>query len=67
MNLKAASFLAFVGMLILSVVVIADLVRDMSGFLREILPFVRLIRELVYAFASVTVTVFLYVFYKRQS
>ena len=67
MNLKAASFLAFVGMLVLTVLVIVDLFRDVSGFLRDILPLVRLVRELVYTFASVTVTVFLFVFYKRQS
>jgi hypothetical protein len=31
------------------------------------LPLVRLVRGLVYTFASVTVTVFFFVFYKRQS
>ena len=38
MSTKAASFLAFVGMRILTVLVIAGLLRDISGVFRDFVP-----------------------------
>jgi hypothetical protein len=67
MSTKAASFLAFVGMLLLTILVIADLVRNISGVFRDIVPMLRLVRSVVYMFASLTATVFFFVFYERQS
>jgi hypothetical protein len=67
MSVKVASFLAFVGMLLLTILVIADLVRNISGVLRDIVPMLRLVRSVVYMFASLTATVFFFVFYERQS
>lgn len=67
MSFKTFAFLAFLGMLVLTVLVIADLVRDIYGVLRDVVPTVRLVRSLVYAFASVTAAAFLFVFYRRQS
>ena len=67
MSTKAASFFAFAGMLLLTILVIADLLRDISGVFRDIVPMARLVRSLVFTFASVTATVFLFVFYELQS
>jgi len=67
MNLKNASLLALVGMILLTVVVAADLIRDVAGVLRGIVATFALLRSVIYTFASVAVTVFLFVFYKRQS
>jgi hypothetical protein len=67
MSTKAASFLAFVGMRILTVLVIAGLLRDISGVFRYFVPMLRLVRSVVYTFASVTATVTFFVFYKRES
>jgi len=67
MSVKVASFLAFVGMLLLTILVIADLVRNISGVLRDIVPMLRLVRSVVYMFASLTATVFFFVFYEQQS
>jgi len=67
MSTKAASFLAFVGMLVLTLLILVDLVRDISGVLRDIVPMLRLVRPIVYTFASLTATVFFFVFYERQS
>jgi hypothetical protein len=66
MSTKAASFLAFVGTLALTLLVLADLVCEISGVLRDIVPMLRLARSVVYTFASVTATVFFFVFYERQ-
>ena len=67
MSTKAASFLAFVGMLVLTLLILVDLVRDISGVLRDIVPMLRLVRSVVYMFASLTATVFFFVFYEQQS
>ena len=67
MSLKTASFLAFAGMLVLTALVIADLIRDTSGVVTGIIPAIRLVRSLIYMFASVAATLFFYVFYRRQS
>ena len=67
MNLKNASLLALFGMILLTVVVVADLIRDLAGVVRRIVATGVLLRSVIYTFASVVLTVFLFVFYKRQS
>jgi hypothetical protein len=67
MNLKNASLLALFGMILLTVLVVADLIRDLTGVVRGIVATGVLLRSVIYAFASVVLTVFLFVFYKRQS
>jgi hypothetical protein len=67
MNLKNASLLALFGMILLTVVVVADLIRDLAGVVRGIVATGVLLRSVIYTFASVVLTVFLFVSYKRQS
>lgn len=67
MTLKNMAFLAFVGTLLLTIVVAFDFVNTVSGVLRDIVPLLVVLRSLIYLFASVSVTVFFYVFYKGQS
>ena len=67
MTLKNVALLAFLGTLLLTIVVAFDFVNNVSGVLRDIVPLVAVLRSLIYLFASVCVTVFFYVFYKGQS
>jgi hypothetical protein len=67
MTLKNVAFLAFFGTLLLTIVVAFDFVHTALGVLRDIVPPVAVLRSLIYLFASVSVTVFFYVFYKHQS
>jgi len=67
MTLKNVAFLAFLGTLLLTVVLAFDFVNTALGVLRDIVPLVAVLRSLIYLFASVSVTVFFYVFYKGQS
>ncbi len=67
MTLKNVAFLAFIGTLLLTIVVAFDFVNTALGVLRDIVPAVAVLRSLIYLFASVSVTVFFYVFYKGQS
>jgi hypothetical protein len=66
MNLKSAAFLALVGMILLTVLLIADFINVFLGVMRDIVPVVMLLRSLIYTLASLVVTVFLWVFYRAQ-
>jgi len=67
MSLKTAAFLAFIGMLLLTVLVVADFIKTVTGIMHDVVPAVALLRSLIYLLASLTVTVFFWVFYKKQS
>ncbi len=66
MNMKNASALALIGMLVLTVLVAADFIHTCAGILRDVIPMMALLRSLIYLFASITVTVFLFVFNRAQ-
>ncbi len=65
--MKNAALLAFVGTLLLTVVVTVDFIRAISGVLGGFVPTMALLRSLVYLFASVSVTMFFWVFGRGQS
>jgi len=45
MNLKDATLRALIGMLLVSIVLLADLLRDLFGVLHDLVPAVTLFRE----------------------
>jgi hypothetical protein len=67
MRLKTSAFLALIGMILLTVLVTADFINTVTGIMHDVVPAVALLRSLVYLLASLTVTVFFYVFQKSQS
>lgn len=67
MTLKQASLLAFIGTLLLSILLVADLVLDLLSMARGLIPAVTLLTSLIHTFAAVSVTVFFYVFHRGQS
>jgi hypothetical protein len=67
MTPKNTAFLAFVGMVLVTIVLIAGLIADVSGVMRGLIPSMRLLPSFIYAFASLSVVVFLYAFHKAQS
>jgi hypothetical protein len=66
MSLKNASALALVGMIVLSVLVAADFIHTCAGIARDVSPMMALLRSLIYLIASITVTIFLFVFHRAQ-
>ena len=66
MNLKNVAFLAFIGMLLLTILVAADFIKTLSGVLGGFIPSIALLRSLIYLFASITVTAFFFVFNRAQ-
>ena len=66
MTLKSATLLAFVGMLLLTVLFAFVFVRDLSSFMRDLIPALRVFASFIYLFASLTLTIFLFVFNRSQ-
>jgi hypothetical protein len=67
MTLKNAAFLALIGTLLLTILLAVDFIKTVSGILSGVVPTVSLLRALVYLLASLSVTVFFYVFNRAQS
>jgi hypothetical protein len=67
MSLKTAAFFALIGMLLLTILDAAGFLRDLSGFLRDAVAAISLLESAIRLLASLSVTVFLFVFYRAQS
>ena len=67
MSLKNAAFLALVGMILVTILLIGGLIGDVLGVVRGLIPIMRLLTSLIYAFAGLSVVVFLYAFHKAQT
>ena len=67
MTLKNATLVALVGMLLLSVLLLAGFIRDVASAVSGLIPAIRVLESLIYLVASVAMTGFLYVFHKKQS
>jgi len=66
MTPKNTAFLALVGMVLVTILLIAGLIADLSGVMRGLIPAMRLLTSFIYAFASLSLAVFLYAFHKAQ-
>jgi len=67
MRLKNAALLALIGIILLTVLVVASFVSTVLGVMRDVIPAVALLTSLVHVFASLSVLVFFYVFYRAQT
>ena len=66
MTLKNAAFFAFIGMTLLTVVCAAGFIGDISALLAGAIAPMIMLNSLIHLMASLSVAVFLYVFYKAQ-
>jgi hypothetical protein len=67
MTLKNAALLALIGMTVLTVLLAVGFIRDVSAFAAGAIAAVAFFVSLVHLLASLSVTVFLFVFYRAQS
>ena len=67
MTLKNAAFFALIGITLLTVMLAAGFIRDFSGFLSGAVAAMALLKSGIHLLASLSMAVFLYVFYKAQS
>jgi hypothetical protein len=66
MTLKGTAQFALLCMVLLTVLLLLDFVRDLTGMMRGIVPFFRFIATLIDLLAGVSVTLFFFVFQKRE-
>jgi hypothetical protein len=67
MTLKSAALFALIGMILLTLVVALGFIRDISAFTSGAIAATTMLTSLIHLLASLSVTVFLYVFHKAQS
>jgi len=67
MSLKNAALMALIGTLLLTVLPAAHFISTVWGGLRDLFPALALLASLVRLFASFSVLVFFYAFYRKQS
>ena len=66
MTLKNAALFAFIGMTLLTVVCAVGFIGDISVLLAGAIAPMMVLNSLIHLLASLSVAVFLYVFYKAQ-
>ena len=67
MTLKNAALLAFIGMALLTVVCAVGFIGDISALFAGAIAPMMVLQSLIHLLASLSVSVFLYVFHKMQS
>ena len=67
MTMQSAASLALIGAVLVSVVLVVGFVLDLLNVLRGLVPALRLVTSVIYAFAGVGAVVFLWVFRKAHS
>jgi uncharacterized protein YybS (DUF2232 family) len=66
MNLKNAAFLALIGTILASILLVYNLVFAVLNVMRGLVPVDTLLTTLIYAFAGLSLAVFFYVFHKQS-
>jgi hypothetical protein len=67
MTLNKAALLALVGMTLATILLVVGFIGDVFGVVRGLIPAMGLLTSFIYAFAGVSMVMFLYAFHKAQS
>jgi len=67
MSLNNAALLALIGTFLLTLLLLAGLISDVLNVTQGLIPAMKMLSSLVYPFAALCVTIFFFVFYKKQS
>lgn len=67
MNLRSASFSALVGMILLTILVTLNFVRDISALAAGAISAMTFLTSLIHLLASLSLAVFFFVFHRAQS
>lgn len=67
MTLKGAAFFALICMALLTLLLLSGFIRDVSASMAGAIAAVTLLASLIHLLASLSVTVFLFVFYRSHS
>jgi hypothetical protein len=66
MTLKAAAFLALIGTILMTVLLVWNFALTLINVLRDLVPAVTLFQSFIYAFGCFGVALFFYVFHRAQ-
>ena len=66
MTLKGAATFAFIGTLLAAALLIYDFLFDIVSLSRGLIPLVRLFPSFIYALSALSLTVFFFVFQRKQ-
>ncbi len=66
MSLKNAAFLALIGTILTTILLLYDLVSAILNVTQGLVPAVTIFPLLIYSFASLTVAVFFFVFHRQS-
>jgi len=67
MTLKNAALLALIGMILLTILLAADCIVSVTGFVRGVVSAAAMLASLIRVFPSLSLAVFFYVFHKAQA
>jgi hypothetical protein len=67
MTLNNATFLALVGTILATILLVVGFISDVISLVRGLIPAMRLLTSFIYAFAGVSMSVFLYAFQRAKS
>lgn len=67
MNLKTAAFFALIGMILLTVVTAIVFLRDLTALSQNAVALNTMLASAIELFASLTVTIFFFVFFRAQA
>jgi len=67
MGLKTAAFLALIGLLLLTILDAATFLNDLTAFLHDAVAAMTLLAAAIHLLASLTLTIFLFVFHRAQA
>jgi hypothetical protein len=66
MSLKSSAFLALIGMILVVILRLYDLISTIINVTGGLVPAIALVSSLIYAFASVGLAAFFFVFHKQN-
>jgi uncharacterized membrane protein len=66
MTIKSSALLALIGTALVTLLLVVAFILDLINVMQGAVAIAVLLRSLIYAFGSLTVAVFFYVFYKSQ-
>jgi len=66
MSLKSAAFLALIGMILVTILRLYELVSTVMNVMGGFVPAITLVSSLIYAFASLGLAAFFFVFHKQS-
>jgi hypothetical protein len=67
MAIKNAALLALIGMVLLTILLVAGLISDVLNLMQGLIPVTTMLSALIHSFAALAVTIFFFAFHRSQT